>query len=55
MKEKGIYLLLSIPIIMSLFFLTTFMFMKLKLNGKPVMIVNYQQEFNDPGAVGTIL
>ena len=55
MKEKGLLLLLSVPILMSLFFLCTFFCMRLELKGEAEMTVLYQEEFQDPGAVGTIL
>ena len=55
MKDKGLILLLSVPIIMSLFFLSTYLCMKLKLNGEETMIVEYQEPFQDPGVVATIM
>ncbi len=55
MKEKGLLLLLSVPILMSLFFLCTSFCMRLELKGEAEMTVLYQEEFQDPGAVGTIL
>lgn len=55
MKEKGLLLLLSVPILMGLFFLCTFFCMRLELKGEAEMTVLYQEEFQDPGAVGTIL
>ena len=51
MKEKGLLLLLSVPILMSLFFLCTFFCMRLELKGEAEMTVLYQEEFQDPGAV----
>ena len=55
MKDKGLILLLSVPIIMSLFFLSTYLCMKLKLNGEETMIVEYREPFQDPGVVATIM
>ena len=39
MKDKGLILLLSIPIVMSLFFLSIYLCMQLKLKGKEIIVV----------------
>lgn len=54
-KNRGLILLLSIPIIMSLFFLSTFLLMKIELNGQEEMSVVYQSKFRDPGVKATLL
>jgi len=55
MKDKGLILLLGVPIIMSLFFLSTYLCMQLKLKGKATMVVEYKESFQDPGVTATIM
>ena len=55
MKDKGLILLLSIPIVMSLFFLSTYLCMQLKLKGKETIVVEYKEPFHDPGVRATIM
>ena len=55
MKDKGLILLLSIPIVMSLFFLSTYLCMQLKLKGKETIVVEYKEPFHDPGVSATIM
>lgn len=55
MKEnKGLLLLLSIPIIISLFFLSTFLCIRFSLNGEKEIRVSYGTEFHDPGTKATV-